>query len=41
MNLQESPMTLVYVLLGFTGLTGAAIAIDEFSKVESFKSKEQ
>ncbi len=26
-------MTLVYVLLGFVGLTGAAIAKDEFSKI--------
>jgi len=28
-------MTLVYVLLGFVGLTGAAIAKDELSKLEA------
>jgi len=34
-------MTIVYVLLGFTGLTGAAIAIDEFSKLETSKIREK
>jgi hypothetical protein len=28
-------MTLVYVLLGFAGLTGAAIAKDDFSKMRA------
>ncbi len=41
MTRKETPMTLIYVLLGFTGLTGAAIALDEFSKLETPKSREQ
>jgi hypothetical protein len=28
-------MTLVYILIGFTGLAGAAIAKDDFVKVEA------
>jgi hypothetical protein len=32
-------MTLVYLLLGFTGITGAAIAKDEFAKLEAPKEK--
>jgi hypothetical protein len=28
-------MTLVYIMLGFTGLTGAAIAKDSFVKLEA------
>lgn len=28
-------MTLVYLLIGFTGITGAAIAKDEFAKLEA------
>jgi hypothetical protein len=33
-------MTIVYILLGFTGLTGAAIALDEFSKLDAPKGRE-
>lgn len=33
-------MTLVYILLGFTGLTGAAIAKDEFAKLEAPNDKD-
>ena len=33
-------MTLVYLLLGFTGLTGVAIAKDEFAKLESANDKD-
>ena len=32
-------MTLVYLLIGFTGITGAAIAKDEFAKLEAPKDK--
>jgi hypothetical protein len=28
-------MTLVYILIGFTGLAGAAIAKDDFGKLEA------
>ena len=28
-------MTLVYLMIGFTGLTGAAIAKDDFGKLEA------
>jgi hypothetical protein len=36
-------MTLVYLMLGFTGLTGAAIAKDSFVKLEapSLKASEK
>ncbi len=33
-------MTLVYLLLGFTGLTGAAIAKDEYAKLEAPNDKD-
>jgi len=32
-------MTLVYILIGFTGLAGAAIAKDDFANLKSPKLK--
>ena len=32
---KEIDMTLVYLMLGFTGLAGAAIAKDSFAKLEA------
>jgi hypothetical protein len=32
-------MTLVYILIGFTGLAGAAIAKDDFANVKAPKLK--
>ena len=39
LTLKEIDMTLVYILIGFSGLAGAAIAKDDFANVKAPKLK--